>query len=84
MKNILMAFEFNVNIFPHMHDNLCMSHLWSSGPPTAAELCESSAGGSALQRGLATGSDRTNRAAEDWNSAAAVAPTTLGQYLCFN
>lgn len=53
--------------------------LYPSGPPAAAELRESSAGGPALQRGLPTGSDWTNRAAEDWNSAAAVAPTTLGQ-----
>lgn len=65
IKNILMAFEFNVHIFPHMHDNLRVCHLCPSGAPAAAELRESSAGGPALQRGLATGSDRTNRAAKD-------------------
>lgn len=58
---------------------MCMSLLCASGPPAAAELRESSAGGSALQRGLAAGSDRAHRAAEDRNSAAAAAPATLGQ-----
>lgn len=56
-----------------------LSHLCASGPPAVAELRESSAGGSALQRGLAAGSDWTHRAAEDWNSTAAAAPTPLGQ-----
>lgn len=58
----------------------CLARL-PSGAPAAPELRESSAGGPPLQRGLPAGSDRANRAAEDRNSAAAVAPAALGQSL---
>lgn len=53
----------------------------SSGACRAAELCESSAGGVALQRGLAARTDRAAGTTQDWDSAAAAAPATLGTCL---
>lgn len=51
-----------------------------SGACGAAELREPSAGGSALQRGLATQSDRAAGAGEDGDAAAAAAPAALGKH----
>lgn len=61
LDHMFMALEVKVDICPRMR----VSHLCPLGAPAAAELRESSAGGAALQRGLAAGSDRAHRAAED-------------------
>lgn len=57
---------------------VCLSPV-HSGACGAAELCEPSAGGSALQRGLAAQSDRAAGAGEDGDAAAAATPAALGK-----
>lgn len=50
-----------------------------AGALGAAELCEPPAGGAALQRGVASGSDRAAGAGEDGDPAASTPPAAPGK-----